>query len=219
MDVDHNGTISRAEFIAAYGEEAAIKEFDKVDINHDGELQAGEYMAEYGKQGRERLLRSVHYGIAPEEHPIPNMDFDHIMSKPWNYKVKHPTKTGFRKHAAKVEVDLASIVAQYSTGIREPVAPQFKTQTKKEYERPQDGSVQLPWKGQSRQPVYDRQVDVRSYSGYSTGVGVVTEPKELTRNEFAGERRTAYQPVVDDSAYGYGRSGFSYSRAGSRVII
>jgi len=120
VDVDHNGTISRAEFIEAYGEEAAIKEFDKVDINKDGELQAGEYMAEYGKEGRERLLRSVHYGIAPEEHPIPNMDFDYIMSKPWNYKVKHPTKTGFRKQAAKVEVDLASIVAQYSTGIREP---------------------------------------------------------------------------------------------------
>ena len=50
LDTDKNGTISRAEWVAAYGEKRAA-EFETADINQDGELSRQEYVAYiYGGQ-------------------------------------------------------------------------------------------------------------------------------------------------------------------------
>merc|ERR1712166_304701 len=50
LDTDKNGTISRAEWVAAYGEKRAA-EFETADVNQDGELSRQEYVAYiYGGQ-------------------------------------------------------------------------------------------------------------------------------------------------------------------------
>ena len=46
VDSDNSGAISKAEFVAAYGEECSA-EFDRVDANKDGELSRAEYLAAY----------------------------------------------------------------------------------------------------------------------------------------------------------------------------
>ena len=47
VDTDKSGTISRAEYEAAYGKARAEAEFDRADTNKDGELSRQEYVAAY----------------------------------------------------------------------------------------------------------------------------------------------------------------------------
>lgn len=64
VDTDKSGTISRAEYEAAYGTFRAEAEFDQADTNKDGELSRQEYVAAYGTMGHFHLYtRSYHLGL------------------------------------------------------------------------------------------------------------------------------------------------------------
>jgi len=64
VDTDKSGTISRAEYEAAYGTFRTEAEFDQADTNKDGELSRQEYVAAYGTMGHFHLYtRSYHLGL------------------------------------------------------------------------------------------------------------------------------------------------------------
>ncbi|MGE5514739.1 MAG: EF-hand domain-containing protein [Bacteroidota bacterium] len=55
MDTDHDGFVSRQEFLAAHAR--AERAFDRLDSNHDGVISRDEYMAGGGGQGRAERFR------------------------------------------------------------------------------------------------------------------------------------------------------------------
>ncbi|MGE5476587.1 MAG: EF-hand domain-containing protein [Bacteroidales bacterium] len=55
MDTDHDGFVSREEFLAAHAR--ADKMFEQLDSNHDGAISRDEFMAGHGGQGRAERFR------------------------------------------------------------------------------------------------------------------------------------------------------------------
>ena len=67
VDCDKSGAISKAEFVAAHGEESGA-EFDRIDTDKNGELSRAEYLAAYGKGLEGAMSADWHAKVHPSIH-------------------------------------------------------------------------------------------------------------------------------------------------------